>query len=188
MADNIHVLAIVGSLRRDSYNAALLRAAEEMLPEGMTLERHDLKDIPFYNGDVEAEGVPEPVQSFKSRIAAADAILIVTPEYNYSIPGVLKNAIDWASRPAGKSPLGGKPLAIMGASGGPYGTVRAQLHLYQIAAYLDMHVLNKPPVAITRAAEKFDESGHLHDEPTRELVRSQLAAFGEWTQRLRRKE
>jgi len=127
----VHVLGISGSLRKASYNTALLRPASELLPRGMTLEVFDLSSIPLYNDDVRALGFPKPVQEFRSRIAAADALLIATPEYNFSIPGVLKNAIDWASRPP-DPPLDGKPLAIMGASTGNFGTVRAQMHLRQV--------------------------------------------------------
>jgi chromate reductase, NAD(P)H dehydrogenase (quinone) len=184
MTKDVHALGFAGSLRKDSYNAALLRAAEELLPEGMSLEIFDLAPIPLYNGDVEAEGTPEPVLRFKERIAAADAILIATPEYCFSFPGVLKNAIDWASRMPGQSPLIGKPVAIMGASIGPWGTVRAQLHLRQVLVYNNMYAVNKPDVIIPRAQEKFDAQGRLTDEPTRDLVRQLLAALADWTRRL----
>jgi chromate reductase, NAD(P)H dehydrogenase (quinone) len=119
MTDHVHVLGIAGSLRQKSYNKAALRAAAELVPEGMTLEIYDIAPIPLFNADVEAQGDPEPVRDFKARLAAANALLIATPEYNYSMPGVLKNALDWASRPVATTPLGEKPLAIIGASGGP---------------------------------------------------------------------
>lgn len=183
MTTPVHVLGVSGSLRRGSLNTALLHAAAERLPEGMTLEIHDLAAIPLYNGDLEASGMPAPVQAFKERIAAADALLIATPEYNYSIPGVLKNALDWASRPM-PSPMGGKPLAITGA-GGRFGTVRAQLHLRQIAVYLNLLPLNKPELMIPLAWEKFDEQGQLTDEPTRTALHDLLAALGDWTRQLR---
>src|SRR3954469_14827795 len=131
MATPIRVLGFAGSLRRGSYNRAALRAAVEMMPEGGSLETFDLQGIPLYHGDVEAEGFPASVLAFKDAIRQADALLIVTPEYNYSMPGVLKNAIDWASRPAANSVFTGKPTAIMGV-GGRFGTVRAQAHLRQV--------------------------------------------------------
>lgn len=183
MANPIHVLGIAGSLRKASVNKGLLRAAADVLPEGMLLETFDLAPIPLYNGDVDAAGAPEAVLHFKARIAAADALLIATPEYNYSIPGVLKNALDWASRPPKESPLNGKPLAIMGA-GGVAGTTRAQLHLRQVAVFTNMLPLNKPEVAIQRAWEKFDAEGNLTDEPSREAIRMLLQALLTWTRRL----
>lgn len=183
MTTPVHVLGISGSLRKDSFNTALLRAAAELLPDGMTLEIHDLAEIPLYNGDVEETGAPASVLAFKTRIAAADALLIATPEYNYSVPGVLKNALDWASRPM-PSPMHGKPLAIMGA-GGRFGTVRAQLHLRQIAVYLNLLPLNKPELMIPLAWEKFDSTGRLTDEPTRAALHELLIALGTWTRQLR---
>jgi chromate reductase len=182
----IHVLAISGSLRRNSYNTGLLRAASELLPEGMTLETFDISRIPLYNDDVRAAGFPEPVQEFRDRIAAADALLIATPEYNFSMPGVLKNAIDWASRPP-NPPLNGKPVAMMGASTGNFGTVRAQMHLRQVCVYTNMFPLNKPEVLVMRAQEKFNPDGRLVDETTRGFIRDLLVALTEWTLRLRNK-
>ena len=184
MTTPIHVLGFAGSLRRTSYNRALLQATGELLPEGMTLEIFDLAPIPLYNGDVEAQGDPEPVRDFKQRIIAADALLIVTPEFNYSISGVLKNALDWASRPSRNMPTAGKPAAIMGA-GGRFGTVRAQVHLRYIALEMQMLLLGKPEVMIQRAREKFDAEGRLTDEATREEIRALLAALAAWTRRLR---
>jgi chromate reductase len=182
MAD-IHVLGISGSLRKSSYNTRLLAAASELLPEGMTLETFDLSPIPLYNDDVRAVGFPQPVQQFRGRIAEADALLIATPEYNYSIPGVLKNAIDWASRPS-DPPVNGKPVAIMGASTGNFGTVRAQMHLRQVCVFCNMFPLNRPEVLVMRAQEKFDADGRLVDETTRTFVRDLLVALSDWTQRL----
>jgi chromate reductase len=185
MSDTIRVLGISGSLRRNSYNTGLLRAAAELLPEGMTLETFDLAPIPPFNQDIlDTSGPPEPVKQFKARIAAADALLIATPEYNYSIPGVLKNAIDWASRPVQDSPLNGKPLSIMGA-GGVMGTSRAQYHLRQVAVFTNMLPLNKPEVMVQRSQEKFDAKGNLTDEPTRQQIRALLEALSAWTRRLR---
>ncbi len=148
MEKPVHVLGFAGSLREGSYNRAALRAAHELLPQGITLESFDLAPIPLYNADIEAISAPPPVQAFKERIAVADALLIVTPEYNGSIPGVLKNAIDWASRPPGDTPLDGKPLAMMGASPGQLGTIRAQLYLREICAAVNMHPLSRPEVFI----------------------------------------
>jgi chromate reductase len=179
----MHVLGFSGSLRKGSYNTALLRAASELLPKGMTLEVFGLSSTPLYNDDVRALGFPKPVQEFRDRIAAADALLIATPEYNFSIPGVLKNAIDWASRPF-DPPLDGKPVAIMGASTGNFGTVRAQMHLRQVCVFCNMFPVNKPEVLVMRAREKFDASGRLIDETARGFLRDLLTALVDWTQRL----
>jgi len=181
----VHVLGISGSLRRASYNTALLNAASELLPQGMTLDRFDLSSIPLYNDDVRVVGFPKPVQEFRDRITAADALLIATPEYNYSIPGVLKNALDWASRPP-DPPVNGKPVAIMGASTGNFGTVRAQMHLRQVCVYCNMFLVNKPEVLVMRAKEKFDTNGRLVDQEARGFLRDLLAALGEWTRRLQK--
>jgi len=180
----VNVLGISGSLRKNSYNTGLLRAAQQLLPEGMTLEVFDIAGIPLFNQDDEFNP-PEIVQEFKTQIVMADALLIATPEYNYSIPGVLKNAIDWASRPPQASPFKGKPLGLMGATVGQMGTVRAQLALRQIAAYLDMYPVNKPEVLVTRAKEKFNVDGKLTDETTRKFISELLFALQEWTLRLR---
>lgn len=177
---SVHVLGISGSLREKSYNTALLRAACELLPNDMTLELCDLSRIPLYNDDVRALGYPEPVKLFRDRIAAANALLIATPEYNYSIPGVLKNAIDWASRPP-DPPLNAKPLAIIGATTGNFGTVRAQMHLRQICVSTNMFPLNKPEVLVMHAKEKFDVNGRLIDETTRGFLRDLLVALADWT-------
>ncbi len=184
MPTQVHVLGFSGSLRKGSFNTGLLQAALQLLPEGMSLELYDLAPIPLYNEDVLSAGVPAAVADFKSRIAAADALLIATPEYNFSLPGVLKNAIDWASRPIQDSPLNDKPLAIMGA-GGMMGTSRAQYHLRQVAVYTNMLPLNRPEVTVTMARSKFDANGTLTDEPTRQAVAKLLEALGVWTRRLR---
>jgi chromate reductase len=185
MADgrNLKVLGISGSLRKGSYNTAALRAAQELAPAGVTIDIFDLAPIPIYNEDVKAAGFPAPVQELRQRIAAADALLIATPEYNYSMSGVLKNAIDWASRPP-NHPFSDKPVAIMGASPGVTGTARAQYHLRQVCVFLDMHFVNKPEVMIGAAATKFDAEGRLTDETTRGFVRDLVAALAAWTRRL----
>jgi chromate reductase, NAD(P)H dehydrogenase (quinone) len=181
----LHILGIAGSLRAGSYNRALLRAAQEIAPEGMQITAFDLAPIPLYNGDVEAQGDPEPVIALKTAIREADALLIVTPEYNYGVPGVLKNAIDWASRPPGQSPLNGKPVALMGATPGMTGTARAQLQLRQAFVFTQSYPLAGPEVLVPRATEKFDTEGRLTDEATRQHVRRLLERLTEWTRRLR---
>jgi chromate reductase len=177
------VLGISGSLRRASFNTALLRAARELAPPGMNIEEHSIAEIPLYNDDVRVAGYPAPAEALRSAIESADALLIVTPEYNYSIPGVLKNAIDWASRPP-SPPLAGKPLGMMSASTGLFGGVRAQYHLRQIAVFVDLLPLNKPEIFVTKAAEKFDADSRLVDEATRKAVSAFLASFATWVDRL----
>jgi chromate reductase, NAD(P)H dehydrogenase (quinone) len=140
MSDVIHILGIAGSLRRNSYNRAALRAAQQLAPDDATIDVFELDGIPVFSQDEEKQP-PAKVVEFKKQIRAADAILLVTPEYNYSIPGVLKNAIDWASRPYGDSAWTDKPVAIMGASSGRLGTGRAQYHLRQVFVFLKMHRL-----------------------------------------------
>jgi chromate reductase len=187
MTTPIRVLGIPGSLRKGSFNRGLLRAAGEMLPEGMTLDVYELHAVPLYNGDVEAAGLPEPVQELQRRIEAADALLFATPEYNYSMAGVLKNAIDWASRPSPArpaQPFNGKPVAMMGAGAGMMGTGRAQYHLRQTCVFLTMLPLNKPEVFVAAAATKFDASGRLTDETARTVIRQLLEALAAWTRRL----
>ncbi len=174
--NTIHVLGISGSLRKASFNSGLLRAATQMLPEEMTLEIFDLSPIPLYNGDLENSSMPESVINFKQKIAAADALLIAIPEYNYSIAGVLKNAIDWASRPVKSSPLNGKPFAMMGAGGG-LGTARAQYHFRQVAVFTNMITFNKPELMIPRAFEKFDDKGNLVDEKVKDQIKNLLLAL-----------
>lgn len=177
------VLGFAGSLRKASYNKSLLRAAVELAPVNMKIEVFDLEGIPPFNQDFENQP-PEMVREFKAKIRAADAVLIVTPEYNYSIPGVLKNAIDWASRPYGDNAFEDKPVAIMGASTGILGSARAQYHLRQCFVFLNMHPLNKPEVIVTYAPEKFDKDGRLTNEDTRKHVAALLQSFVEWTEKL----
>jgi len=181
----IKVLGISGSLRKASYNTAALRAAEELVPSGMTLETFEIAPIPLYNEDVRTQGFPPPVEDFRARIKAADAVLIVTPEYNYSVPGVLKNAIDWASRPP-EQPFNGKPIALMGASIGAFGTARAQYHLRQSFVFMNGLVLNQPEVMIGSAGTRFDAQGKLIDEKSRELITALLTGLRDWALRLRR--
>lgn len=171
----IEVIGISGSLRHLSYNTLLLHAAMELAPEGMLI-RSACIDLPLYNEDVRERGLPESVSQLRAQIAGADAVLIVTPEYNYSVPGVLKNAIDWASRPPDQ-PFDKKPLAIMGASPGRMGTARAQYHLRQTFVCLNASVLNKPEVMVGGAAGVFDGSGRLSDQATRDHVAKLLMAL-----------
>jgi len=171
----IEVLGITGSLRSKSYNRLLLEAAIEMAPPDMTI-RHASIDLPLYNDDVRVQGYPPPVSRLREQIADADGVLIATPEYNFSIPGVLKNAIDWASRPP-EQPFDGKPVAIMGVSTGRFGTVRAQNHLRQAFLFLNANVLNKPAVMVGNAATMFDDGGRLADASTREHVAKLLEAL-----------
>ena len=179
----IRVVGLSGSLRKGSFNTAALRAAQGLAPDGMTIETAEIGDLPLYNDDVRLAGYPAPVARLRGQLAAADAILFVTPEYNYSIPGVLKNAIDWASR-APSQPFDGKPVAIMGASGGLFGTARAQYQLRQMLVFLNAFPVNKPEVMIGQASTKFDEAGQLTDEPTKQFVRQLLVALAAWTRRL----
>jgi chromate reductase len=172
MAESITILGIAGSLRKASYNKSALRAAQGLCPQGATLDTFGLEGIPPFNQD-EERNPPKQVVDLKARIRAVDAILLVTPEYNYSIPGVLKNAIDWASRPYGDSAWNGKPVAVMGASVGAFGTVRAQYHLRQCFVFLNMDAVIQPEVAIGNASQAFDEQGNLIDETSKKLI-SQL--------------
>lgn len=181
----VRLLGFSGSLRRGSCNTALLRAAGEVLPAGASLDIFDLAPIPLYNFDVESAGLPEAVQAFKSAIEMADALVIVTPEYNFSVPGVLKNAIDWASRPPKHNSFDGKPAVLMGASPGVWGTTRCQYQLRQVCQALNLHLLNRPEVFVSKVAEKFDGEGRLTDEATRRTLRSALEALVAWTLRLR---
>lgn len=179
----IRILGIAGSLRRESYNRAALRAATALAPEGAILETFELDGIPLFNQD-EDQNPPPKVVELKRRIREADAILIVTPEYNYSVPGVLKNAIDWASRPYGDSAWDGKPAAIMGVSIGGFGAARAQYHLRQIFVFLNMFPINQPEVMISGAASRFDQQGNLTDEKTKDQIRLLLENLVAWTRRI----
>jgi chromate reductase len=183
MSNPFRILGIAGSLRAQSYNRAALRAATQLVPPDATLETLDLDGIPGFNQD-EEENPPAKVVELKRSVRAADAILIVTPEYNYSIPGVLKNAIDWASRPYGDSAWTGKPVAVMGASIGAIGTARAQYHLRQVFVFLNMFPVNQPEVMIGNAAERFDAAGNLKDEATKDHIRRLLQSLVDWTRRL----
>lgn len=185
MSEVIRIAGIAGSLRKGSYNKWALQAARKFVPDGSSMDILDLEGIPGFNQDLE-QAFPTPAREFKLKVKAADAILIVTPEYNYSIPGVLKNAVDWASRPYGDSAWNGKPVAIMGASPAMLGTARAQYHLRQIFVFLNMFPLNQPEVMIANAAEKFDEQGNLKDPQTEQKIKELLEALVEWTRQLKK--
>lgn len=185
MNSPLTILGIAGSLRQGSYNRLALRAAQQLVPEGAgaKIETFELHGIPPFNQD--EEKIPPPtVTEFKRRIRAADAILLVTPEYNYSMPGVLKNAIDWASRPYGDSAWNDKPVAVMSAAGGALGGARAQYHLRQCFIFLNMYPVNLPEVMIAKAQEKFDGNGNLTDETAKTLIRQLLQSLADWTRRL----
>ena len=185
MMTKISILGLAGSLRKGSYNKTLLRAAMEMVPADAELEIFDLEVLPPFNQDLENQP-PEKVKEFKAKIRAADAILIATPEYNYSIPGVLKNAIDNASRPYGDNAFDGKSVAIMGASIGMLGTARAQYHLRQSLVFLNMYPLNQPEVMVPFAQEKIDQNGRVTDPKTREKIKELLEALVIWTRKLKK--
>jgi chromate reductase len=185
MDQPIRILGIAGSLRRKSYNRAALKAAQQLAPEDAVIETFDIEGIPPFSEDDERQP-PAKVVEFKKRIREADAILFVTPEYNYSIPGVLKNAIDWASRPYGDSAWSGKPAAIMGASSGRLGTARAQYHLRQVFVFLNVLALNQPEVMISNAAAEFDADGNLTNETTKKLIRQLLVNLTGWTRDLQK--
>lgn len=178
MSNPLRVFGMAGSLRKGSFNRSLLRAAQQLAPEGMRIDSFEaLADIPPFNQDLEKTPPPAVVE-LKRQIREADAVLLVTPEYNYSVPGVLKNAIDWASRPYGDSAWTGKPAAIMGASGGILGSARAQYHLRQMFVFLNMYTVNQPEVMVAQANQRFDEKGNLTDETAKKLIRQLLEELG----------
>lgn len=181
----MRILAIVGSLRAGSINRQLLQACIEAKPDGMTIEEAAIGGVPLYNADVEAQGDPEAVTSLKQAVAAADGLLIVTPEYNASIPGVLKNAVDWLSRPAGKSVLSGKPGGILGAAPGQLGTARSQAHLRLSLEFNNVAVMPMPQVYVGLSREKFDADGRLTDEKTRAILAKYMSALAVWVGRFK---
>ncbi|MDI1240795.1 MAG: NAD(P)H-dependent oxidoreductase [bacterium] len=184
MGEKISILGISGSLRKGSFNSGALRAAVDLCPDEAQIEVFDIASIPSFNQD-EDQDPPAIIQEFKDRIRAADAILFATPEYNYSIPGVLKNAIDWASRPYGQSAWDGKPAAIMGASIGGIATARAQYDLRKMMVFLNMFPINKPEVMIGNCGDKFDAEGNLIDEESKKFIRQMLEALIAWTKKIK---
>ena len=185
MTDTLRILGIAGSLRAGSFNRSLLRAAVERAPEDMTIEVFDLAAVPLYNGDVEAAGDPPGVAAFKQAIAATDGVLMATPEYNHGVPGVMKNAVDWASRPPRQAPLESKPVGLIGASPGITGTARGQSQLRQAFEFTNSYCMPQPELLMFKAHEKFDAEGKLIDEQTAEFLEKYLVAFGDWVRRFR---
>lgn len=181
--ERLHLLGICGSLRRGSYNRMLLQTVIGMLPDEMTVEPTEIDDIPLYNADLDTAEPPKAVRRFREQIAAADGLLIASPEYNYSVPGGLKNAIDWASRPANNSVLNGKPIAIMGAAGGRFGTVRGQLNWRQVFLSTGSYVMLKPELHVPNSAQTFDANGTLRDESLREFIQTYVDAVISWMNR-----
>ncbi len=184
MADKFKILGFAGSLRKGSYNKMLLRAAAELAPEEVELELFELDGIPLFNQDLENDPT-EKLKELKMKVKAADGILIATPEYNYSVPGVLKNALDAASRPYGTNPFEGKPVAIMGASIGMLGTARAQYHLRQTLVFFNAFPLNRPEIMVPFAEGKFDETGKLTDEMARDKVKELIVELVKWIKKLK---
>ena len=184
MKKPILILGFAGSLRKDSYNKALLRTAAELVPEDVQIEIFDLGGVPPFNQDLEDQP-PDKVKGFKVKIRAADALLIATPEYNYGVPGVLKNAIDWGSRPYEDNVFDGKPVALMSASTGTLGGARAQYQLRQTFVTLNMFALNRPEVIMRFADKKIDENGKVTDEETRQRIRKLVESLASWTRRLK---
>jgi chromate reductase len=179
------VVGIAGSLRRGSFNRALLRTAQELAPELLKIEIREIGDLPLYNQDVEEDAVPQAVDSLRQAVREADGLLIATPEYNHGVPGVLKNAVDWLSRPPRDSALNGKPAALMGASPGMTGTARSQSQLRQSFVFTNTYAMLQPEVLVSRAHEKFDANGRLTDEPSRRFVKQFLEQFVVWIPRFR---
>jgi len=181
MNENIHLVGLSGSLRKGSFNTMLLKAASQLLPQDVSMDIISIADIPLYNADLDlpvAKSRPETVKKFREALANADGLVIASPEYNYSIPGGLKNAIDWASR--GKdSPLLHKPVALIGATPGMWGTVRMQMNFLGIYLYMDMKPVYKPEVLVSKASEKFDDKGNLTDETAKKLIQQKLEALKE---------
>ena len=187
MGETLEFLGLVGSLRQGSYNKALMQTAMQLLPEGVTLEIFGISEFPPFNQDDLDSAPPVVVKQFKTAIRTADAILIASPEYNYSIPGVLKNAIDWASRPPTENAFDGKPVAVMSASSGKLGGARMQYHLRQAFVFLNMYPINRPEFMLANAENYFDDEGNLTDEATRQRLRGLLEALATWTRKLKEK-
>lgn len=183
-ATSIKLLGVSGSLRKQSYNSGALRAIPAILPDGMTFEIADISDLPFYNNDVEQTGFPDAVKNFRTKVAAADALIFAVPEYNFSLPGVLKNALEWLSRPP-NPPVNAKPCAVLGASISPLGTARGQFHFRHVAVSLNLIMVNVPHVDITSAKTKFDAQSQLTDQASVDSVKQLLGELKAMTLRLR---
>jgi chromate reductase, NAD(P)H dehydrogenase (quinone) len=178
------ILGITGSLRARSYNGFALKALGECMPDGLRLQVASLAEIPLYNGDLEEQGIPPAVQRLAREVAQADGLVFASPEYNFSISGVLKNAIDWLSRTK-PQPFKDKPVALVSASAGPVGGARHQYELRKVLGCLEAHVLTRPEIFIGSCQEKFDLQGHLIDPKALSLMSEQMRAFEQWIQRLR---
>ena len=176
----INILAFAGSLRKGSYNKALLKAAENLAPAAMNITIFDLEGIPLYNADIEAQGDPDRVVAFKKAIREANGLLIATPEYNHGVPAVTKNAIDWASRPAKKAPLNEKPVGILGASPGMTGSARGQSQLRQAFEFTNSYCMPQPEILVYRAHQKFNDNGSLTDDTTAKYLKKYLEALQDW--------
>jgi chromate reductase, NAD(P)H dehydrogenase (quinone) len=185
MTERLKILGFAGSLRQGSYNRALIREAQQRAPEGMTIEAFDIKDIPLYNADVEGRGDPPGVAAFKQAIRSADGLLIATPEYNHGVPGVMKNVIDWASRPARSAVLNAKPVGLIGASQTITGSARGQSQLRQAFEFTNSYCMPQPEILVARAQEKFDPDGKLTDAKTEEFLGKYLEAFRDWVLRFK---
>jgi chromate reductase len=182
--ETCHIVGFAGSLRRASYNRGLVRAAADVAPSGIVLRVFDLADIPLYNQDIEEAGEPDSVVGFKEAIQRADALLVATPEYNHGISGVLKNAIDWASRPRATSPLKDKPIAVMGASPGRGSTARAQAQLREAFVFTGACVMPQPELLVSAAAAHFDDDGNVTDPQLRDKLAELVAALRAWSSRI----
>jgi chromate reductase len=189
MSENtpLHFVVLLGSLRKASLNGVIARALPALAPDGVTIEQlGSVGEFPHYDPDLQAEGIPPAVATMADKIAAADGVIIVTPEYNYSVPGALKNALDWLSR-VQPQPFAGKPVALQTASPGVIGGARAQYHLRQILVFLDAHVLNKPEVMVGQAMTKVDaEAGVISDAGTADFIKAQLSALATLAHRLKK--
>ena len=183
-SSSLKLLGICGSLRRQSYNSGALRAVASILPEGMTFAVTDIAPLPFYSADVEQTGLPDSVKTFRAEVMAADALIFAVPEYNFSLSGVLKNALEWLSRPP-QPPAEGKPCAVFGASVSPLGTARGQFHFRHVCVSLNMIVVNAPHVDITNAKTKFDAESGLTDQPSLDSLRQLLNELKKLTVQLR---
>ena len=181
--DSVKIVGLAGSLRSGSFNRALLRAARNLAPEGVRIEIFELADMPLYNADVESQGNPQPVTALKQAIHGADGVLMVTPEYNHGVPAVMKNAVDWASRPPGSAPLDKKPVGIIGASPGITGTARGQSQLRQAFEFTNSFCMPQPELLVFKAHEKFDANGDLIDASTAQRLAADLVAFSDWVRR-----
>lgn len=179
------IVAFTGSLRKGSFNMSLLHAAQKLVPAGVEIEILDSGSLPLFNQDLETN-LPQAVVDFKAKVKAADAILIATPEFNYSVPGVLKNALDWCSRPYGDNSLEDKAAAIMGGSMGMTGSARAQYHLRQMFVFFNVHALNRPEIMVPSIQEKFDKDGNLTDKMTSDKIKELLEALVAWAGRLKK--